>query len=94
MKSTGKHYTIEKILANVKSKRHFADEVVKIFSPYGQVKNSTLIVEKSPQRIEGSCFVEMETLEQAIAAQNQFDTLLLGNRHLYFSVNLSNDFVE
>lgn len=86
--------TIEKKLGKVKNKRLFIDEVVKIFSPYGQVKNSTLIVEMKPHKSEGSCFVEMATIEQAIAVQNNLNALFLGDRHLFFSVNLCNDFTE
>lgn len=85
---------IAKKLGNSKTKQGFFAEVEQILAPYGQVKRSQLLVEKNHQKSEVSCFVEMETPQQAIAARNSLNMLLMGSAYLFFCVKIRADFIE
>jgi hypothetical protein len=85
---------IEKRLGSAESKQNFFAEMAQILAPYGQVKQSQLLVEKGHPKSEASCFVEMETPQQAVAAQNGLNMLPLGGCYLFFSVKLRGNFIE
>jgi RNA recognition motif-containing protein len=85
---------IKKRLGNAESEQNFIDEMAQILAPYGQVKRTQLLVEKGYPKSEVSCFVEMATPQQAVAAQNGLSMLLLGNCYLFFSVKLMGEFIE
>lgn len=85
---------IAKKLGSAESRQHFVEEVAQMLAPYGQVKHSQLLVEKGYPKSEVSCFVEMETPQQAMDAQNGLNMRRLGSGYLYFSVQLQGDFIE
>lgn len=87
--------TIENRLGSAESKQYFVDELAQILAPYGRIKRSQLLVEKGCQKSEASCFVEMETLQQAFAAHKSLNMLLLpASGYLFFFVKLRVDFIE
>lgn len=87
--------TIESRLGIAESKQYFVDELAQILAPFGRIKRSRLLVEKGCPESEASCFVEMETPQQAFAAHKSLDLLLLpASGYLFFFVKLRMDFIE
>lgn len=80
--------TIEKWVSSEGNRQHFVSEVEQMLAPYGHVERFQLMVDHSHLKSEISCFVEMETPQQAEAAQDSLNVLLLENRYLFFCVKL------
>ena len=89
-----------KRLSDTVDRNHFVSEITEILAPYGSVRRSLLVVERDEMDIaepcftEVLCFIEMETPQQAAAAEKALDLLLLDARNLFFSTQLNKNFAE
>lgn len=89
-----------KRLNDTADRNHFVNEMARILAPYGSIRRSLLVVERDEMDAaalcftEALCFIEMETPQQAEAAEKGLDLLLLDTRNLFFSARLRKDFVE
>ena len=63
-----------------------------MLAPYGSVRRSQLVVENKDGDAEVLCFIEMETPQQAKAAEKGLGMLLLDGRYLFFSAQLDANF--
>lgn len=82
-----------KRLSESYDQQHFLDQIAEILAPYGNIRRSQLLVGKVAVKPEISCFVHMESSQQAFFAKNDLDAILIGDNCLYFSVTLKEKFV-
>lgn len=75
-----------KQLKNSADRQSFISRVTEILLPYGKVKRSQILVGRIEPKSDVSCFVEMETPQQAYAAKKDLDIILLGDNCLFFNV--------
>lgn len=89
-----------KRLKGARDKSHFIVEMKEMLAPYGSVRRSQLVVERkcldtaAPCFTEVLCFIEMETPQQAMAAEKGLGLLLLDACYLFFSTRLGKNFAE
>lgn len=79
-----------KRLSGTADRQDFIREMAGILAPYGSVRRTQLVADKKDTEV--FCYIEMETPQQAEAAEKALGMLLLDDRHLFFSAQLGANF--
>jgi len=79
-------------LNHVENKQHLINELTEIFTPYGAVKNIQMIVGRDPQTPKATCYIGMERMQDAHAANAALGVNLFGFQNLVFCFDLNRNF--